>query len=98
MFNKGFLCPNCGPVQESKSKSIAKVQHNCCKECDAIVKVWERPLNERAGRCNNCAGAHFGHRLENSYLIRICHNCNEEYNTDTRQVHKKGNEGLKWKD
>lgn len=96
MFNKGYLCINCGPVKESKKRSINKTQHDCCKECGAVVRTWERPLNERAGRCSNCAGGHFGQRLENHCLIRVCNICTEEYNTDTHKIVKPGRVELRY--
>jgi hypothetical protein len=96
MFNKGYLCINHGPVQESVKRSINKVKHDCCKICGAVVRPWERPLNERAGRCNNCAGGCFGQKLVNRHLIRVCNICTEEYNTDTNKIIKPGRIELKY--
>jgi len=101
MFNKGFMCSNCGPIQESKKRSIQKVQHDTCKQCDAIVNVWERPKNERAGRCTNCASCNFetglGKNELKGHLIRLCRICAEEYDIDAEKVLKPGKEEFKWK-
>lgn len=92
-FNNGFKCPNCGPVQESKKKTIKKVQYTVCKICEAIVTPWQRPLNERAGRCGNCGNAHFELKIHNHELLRRCRHCDEVFNTDSGKVLRKGKEG-----
>lgn len=91
-FNKGFLCPNCGPVQESKKRSIAKVQYTCCKICDSIVSVWEKPINERSGHCGNCGKASFKSKIVNHNIHRECKNCFEVYDIDSEKVVKNGME------
>lgn len=81
-FNVGWLCKECGPVAESKKRSINKVQWDCCKDCGGIVTKWERPLNERDGRCGNCANAAFTSAIVKGQLLRCCKTCNEVVNTD----------------
>lgn len=90
MFNQGHLCPNCGPVKESKKRSIAKVSHECCKECGAIVKAWESPLKERSGHCNNCGNASFKLRIFKHQLLRKCKQCEMIFNIDTKENLGKG--------
>lgn len=82
IFNIGWMCQECGPVAESKKRAIAKVQYDCCKVCGGIVQKWTRPLNERAGRCKNCAGASFTMALVKHQLLRCCKQCGEVVNTD----------------
>jgi hypothetical protein len=89
-FNQGFLCPDCGPIPTAKKRSIAKVQHDTCPDCGKIVSKWERPLNERSGRCNNCGGGAFTLVMWKGDLLRKCKKCDEVYNTDTKIVKRKG--------
>lgn len=85
-FNIGWMCKNCGPVQESKKRSIAKVQRDCCKECDSPVVKWSRPLNERAGRCRNCANTSFKSKIHLSVFMRECKACGEIMNPDNGEI------------
>lgn len=89
-FNKGFLCPTCGPIEKSKKRSIKKQQYDTCPECGQIVTVWERPLNERAGRCHNCGNASFTLAIVKHHLLRCCKVCKEVFDTDTGKVIRKG--------
>lgn len=95
-FNQGFLCPNCGPVQDSKERSINKVKHPTCKTCEAIVSKWERPLNERAGRCGNCAAASFKSAIVKGHLVRNCVTCQEVYDIDANKIIRKGKEEFRY--
>lgn len=97
-FNTGFLCPNCGPVPEAKDRSIRKVKHKCCKKCEAIVSPWQRPMNERAGRCGNCAYAAFTLAIVKGRLVRCCKRCLEVMDADTQKILRKGKEEFKWQD
>ncbi|QFR56283.1 hypothetical protein PPK15_gp70 [Bacillus phage 000TH010] len=94
-FNHGFMCPNCGPVPDSKKKTVNKVQHSACKRCDSIVKPWSRPMNERVGRCSTCGGASFssamGKNKLRGHILRKCKDCGEVFDTDTNAVLRKGN-------
>lgn len=91
-FNTGFMCASCGPVQESKKRSIAKVQRDCCKICDSPVVKWSRPMNERAGRCRNCANASFKSKVANGIFMRTCNECGEVINPDNGEVLTPGKE------
>jgi hypothetical protein len=95
-FNQGWFCKECGPVKESKKRSIAKVQYDCCKDCGGIVTEWERPLNERAGRCRNCAASGFEMAIHKGHLIRNCKTCNEVYDIDADKLIQKGKEEFKY--
>jgi hypothetical protein len=95
-FNQGWLCKECGPVPESKKRSIAKVKYDCCKVCGGIVTPWERPLNERTGRCGNCGHGAFTLALHKGQLLRCCKQCIEVYNTDTHEVIRQGKEEFKY--
>lgn len=79
-WNIGFMCAKCGPVQDSKKKTIAKVQYDVCKVCESVVKPWTRPRNERLGCCHICGCGSFTHRLVDRKLLRRCKNtdCQEE--------------------
>lgn len=90
MFNKGFLCSNCGPIPKAKKRSINKVQHNTCPECLSVVTEWERPLNERSGHCNNCGNGGFVLALHKGNLLRKCKKCSEVYNLDKSEIIRKG--------
>lgn len=91
MFNRGFLCASCGPIEKASKKTIKKVQYDICPECGAIVKEWERPLNERPGRCGNCAGGSFKLAIHKGQLLRCCKTCKEVINPDTGKVTRGGN-------
>lgn len=95
-FNNGFICPNCGPVRESKERSINKIKFPTCKACMAVVTTWVRPLNERAGRCRNCAASGFKMAMYKGDLIRNCKKCDEVYNIDTEKVIRQGKEEFKY--
>lgn len=100
-FNQGWLCKECGPVKESKKRSINKTQYDCCKACGGIVTKWTRPMNERAGRCNNCGHAAFklamGKNKLAGRLLRCCTKCQEVVNTDdNNKILVKGNEAFKY--
>lgn len=96
-FNSGWMCKQCGPVKESKKRSINKVQFDCCKNCNEVVTKWERPINERAGHCGNCGNASFKLAMFRSDLLRKCKQCGEVYNTDKREVKRKGAKEFEYK-
>jgi uncharacterized Zn finger protein len=89
-FNKGFLCPTCGPIEKSKKKTIKKQQYDTCPNCGEIVTKWERPLNERAGRCQNCGNASFTLAIVKHHLLRCCKQCKQVYDVDAEKVIRKG--------
>jgi hypothetical protein len=91
-FNKGFYCSNCGPIPNSKKRSINKTQYDLCPNCDNIVTPWERPLNERTGRCSNCGNASFTLAIVKHHLLRCCKRCKEVYDIDADKVIRKGEE------
>lgn len=95
-FNRGWMCQTCGPVKESKKRSISKAQFDCCKICNEVVTPWERPLNERSGHCGNCGHASFKLALVKHHLVRCCKRCDEVYNVDARKTIRQGKEALKW--
>lgn len=90
MFNHGFLCPNCGPIEKSKDKTIRKVKHKTCPGCQSIVSPWTRPINERIGRCSNCGGGSFKLAMYKGDLIRNCKQCDMVINPDTDEVIREG--------
>lgn len=96
IFNKGWMCANCGPVQEVESKTKLKIKRTVCKTCDAVVTEWERPLNERPGRCSNCTHGSFELELVNGHIIRKCKKCDEISNAETGEILKQGKEELKY--
>jgi hypothetical protein len=90
-MNKGFKCEGCGWIGEKPAeRSIMKIKYKCCPDCREIVKPYITPLNERAGRCRNCAGHSFRLRAQDRAIIRICAGCGEELNTMTMEVIKNG--------
>ena len=91
-FNRGFYCKECGPIETAKKKTINKVQHAICPECSGIVEEWERPLNERSGRCNSCGNADFELKIWKHQLLRRCKECDGVFNTDTNEVLREGKE------
>lgn len=92
-FNKGFYCKDCGPIQKAKKRTIKKVQYNTCPTCHTIVDEWERPLNERDGRCGNCGYGSFKLAMTKGRLLRMCKQCSEVVDTDNKnKVVRKGNE------
>lgn len=82
IFNRGFKCPNCGPIPKSDKRKISKISRDCCPDCKEVVTPWSRPLNERAGRCGNCAGAAFKLAVVKGQLLRNCKVCGMVVNTD----------------
>lgn len=94
-FNQGWLCEKCGPVKESKKRTIQRIRRDCCKGCGGIVTPWERPLNERPGRCGNCANAGFKLAVVKGQLLRNCKKCSEVINPETKKIIRKGKEEFK---
>lgn len=90
MFNQGFICSKCGPIPTAKNKTINKTQYQVCPDCSHVVHKWERPLNERSGRCGNCAKGSFTLALHKGRLLRCCKECAEVKNTDTGEIIRKG--------
>jgi DNA-directed RNA polymerase subunit RPC12/RpoP len=89
-FNRGFFCSNCGPIEKSSKNTIKKVQYDTCPACSLIVKKWERPLNERKGRCPNCAHGGFKLGMKKGVMLRKCLKCGEITNPDTKEIVKEG--------
>lgn len=97
-FNRGWMCKECGPVEESKKRTINKVQWDCCKTCGGIVMAWERPLNERSGRCGNCANASFSSAMVKGHLLRCCKVCKEVIDIDADcKIVRKGDKKHEYK-
>lgn len=86
LFNRGFICSRCGPIQTAKKRSIAKVQRDTCPDCSGIVTRWERPLNERSGRCHNCAHGAFKQAFVKGHLLRACKQCGEVVDIDGNMI------------
>ncbi|MBU5342314.1 hypothetical protein [Caldifermentibacillus hisashii] len=91
MFNKGYYCHSCGPIQTSVKRTRKGEKFNTCPNCGQVVTEWERPLNERDGRCRTCGNGSFNLKIENHHLLRVCKNCGEIYDTDNEKITKKGN-------
>jgi ssDNA-binding Zn-finger/Zn-ribbon topoisomerase 1 len=88
IFNRGYLCPQCGPIPAAKSRTIKKIAYKTCPGCERIVTEWERPLNERAGRCGNCGQAAFSLKVVNGHIHRKCKNesCQTVFNVDLNVI------------
>jgi hypothetical protein len=82
VFNKGFYCAICGPIPRAAKKTIKKIPYNICPDCMSIVQLWDRPLNERDGRCGNCGNGSFTNAIVKGQLLRCCKQCAEVVNTD----------------
>ncbi|AKU43398.1 hypothetical protein CPT_Silence61 [Bacillus phage Silence] len=97
-FNKGFMCPECGPVPLNGSvvRSINKAKFNACKVCASRVTPWERPLNERAGRCGNCAGTSFKSAIVKHQFLRCCNDCGQVLDVDSNKIIREGDQDKKW--
>lgn len=90
MFNKGYLCQTCGPIPNAQKRTRKGVRVNICSNCGQMVTEWERPLNERVGRCGTCGHASFRLKMNNGALLRVCENCNEVFDTWTEKAVEKG--------
>lgn len=82
MFNKGYLCQTCGPIPNAQKRTRKGLTVFTCQTCGQAVDEWERPLNERDGRCIKCGGASFTLKIDNHHLLRICKSCGDIYDTD----------------
>lgn len=96
MFNRGFLCKECGPIPKAKTRSKNRIKRETCPDCMGVVTPWERPMNERPGRCLNCAYAGFKLAVVKGVIVRACKRCNEAYSPETKQVIRKGKEEFKY--
>lgn len=92
MFNKGYYCTNCGPIQTAKKRTRKGERVTTCPNCGQVVTEWERPLNERIGRCRTCGGAAFKLKMNNHHLLRICKNCGEVFDTDEEKIIQRGDQ------
>ena len=90
MFNKGYKCSRCGPMETATKRTRKGETVFICPNCGQVVTEWERPLNERIGRCGTCGQASFKLKMENDRLIRICNSCYEVFDTWTEKVIKRG--------
>ena len=90
MFNKGYKCSRCGPMESATKRTRKGEIVFTCPMCGQVVTEWERPLNERVGRCGTCGKSSFELKLENDRLIRTCKSCHEEFDTWTEKVIKRG--------
>lgn len=94
---RGFECITCGWIgPKAKTRSSKNVKYHACQECGAPAKEWEKPLNQRPGRCPHCANAKFLLRIENHELIRTCEHCGEERNPETNERKRSGDDGRKF--
>lgn len=100
-FNTGFKCIDCGPIQKATSKTIRKVQYNVCPTCSKVVSAWQRPLNERVGRCRHCAHGGFtqamGKGKLKGKLLTQCKLCFQVANPDTGEILKQGDKKHEYK-
>lgn len=85
-INRGFMCSNCGVIP----KATKKTNRVICPVCTNQVTPWEKPLNERSGRCRTCAKASFKLKFEKSRLLRTCKTCSEKIDPDTGEIIRKG--------
>ena len=85
-FNRGYICKDHGPME----KAITKNKRFVCPLCTKDVKPWEKPLEERPGRCSFCTGASFKLAVYKHDILRCCKNCKEVYNVDKEKILKKG--------
>jgi hypothetical protein len=97
-FNRGFLCNVCGPIRTATSSTKNKVKRNVCPECQSVVSEWQRPKNERVGKCGCCANGSFTLAIVKRHVLRCCDKCKEVLDTDTMQVVRKGSEDFKWRE
>jgi hypothetical protein len=89
-FNHGFMCALCGPIPKANKKTINKIPHNICPDCMQIVEVWERPENERPGRCSNCGYGSFKLAIVKGHLLRNCKKCTQVFDTETEKIIREG--------
>lgn len=71
-------------------KAGTRNKRNICPLCSKDVEKWERPLEERPGRCATCSNASFKSAIYKHDILRCCKNCGEIYNIDKDQVIRKG--------
>lgn len=87
MINTGWKCPKCEWIGDKPvSKTIKKVPFITCPRCATAVNKWVRPLTDRPGRCKSCGQAHFQTAVINHDIISKCHNCDQVYNIDKREI------------
>jgi len=97
-MNRGFKCRDCGQVcEKAKEKTISKVKYKVCPHCSGLVDPWERPLNERPGRCINCAGGKFNLAMVKGRMLRNCPGCGMVIDVDTKEVIREGNKEHEYK-
>ena len=92
-FNRGYICKDHGPME----KAITRNKRFVCPLCTKDVKPWEKPIEERPGRCGLCGKSNFKsivYRGKNKslrgHILRGCLYCKEVLDSDTEKVIKKG--------
>lgn len=100
-FNTGFKCIDCGPIPTATNKTINKTQYKVCPKCSKVVSAWQRPLNERVGRCKHCANGGFkqaiGKGKYKGAFLTQCTKCGQVANPDTGDILKQGDEKHEYK-
>lgn len=87
-INVGFKCKGCGEITDKPSK---KGKREVCPSCSADMIKWERPLNERPGRCTTCSrGDSFTLHIVKGELLRYCNECKEWFDPTKNIVIRKG--------
>lgn len=85
-FNRGFSCSSCGIIP----KAVKKGQRVVCPVCSLTVTPWEKPINERSGRCFRCSNGSFSLKFDKGQLLRTCKKCGEKIDPDTGEIIIKG--------
>jgi hypothetical protein len=97
-LKRGLCCKRCGhKCEKAKSKTVKGDKMEVCPACDwpGTLEPFEQPLNERSGRCRNCAGGAFtlamGKNKLAGQMLRCCKQCGEVINPDhPNDILKKG--------
>jgi len=93
-LNHGYKCTRCNHIakEPDKRKRGGKTVFHCpACEYPNTMQAWEKPLNERVGRCNLCGNGEFKLIIRKGQWLRGCPECGEWIDPVTNEIIREGN-------
>lgn len=92
-MNHGYKCTRCNHIakEPAKRKRGGKTVFHCpaCEYPNTMQK-WEKPLNERVGRCDTCGNGEFKLIMKERRMLRGCPECGKWIDPETNKRIREG--------